>query len=156
MPTIRVDEEVYAWLQKQARPFEDTPNSVLRRIAQFDEMKKVEKQTNRKDTISRPASGDKTPQYAFRDPIINILKKLGGQGNRLTILKELERVMAGQLTVFDKSDISSGTVRWQKSAEWEVRVMREQQFLKPVSETPRGVWALTAKGYKAATDIETK
>jgi len=33
MPTIRVDDDVYAWLQKQARPFEDTPNSVLRRVA---------------------------------------------------------------------------------------------------------------------------
>ena len=33
MPTLRVDDEVYAWLQKQARPFEDTPNSVLRRVA---------------------------------------------------------------------------------------------------------------------------
>jgi hypothetical protein len=33
MPTIRVDNDVYAWLQKQARPFEDTPNSVLRRVA---------------------------------------------------------------------------------------------------------------------------
>ena len=33
VPTIRIDEEVYAWLQQNARPFEDTPNSVLRRIA---------------------------------------------------------------------------------------------------------------------------
>jgi 5-methylcytosine-specific restriction protein A len=35
-PTIRVDEEVYTWLQKQARPFEDTPNSALRRVAGLD------------------------------------------------------------------------------------------------------------------------
>jgi 5-methylcytosine-specific restriction protein A len=32
-PTIRIDEDVYAWLQQNARPFEDTPNSVLRRVA---------------------------------------------------------------------------------------------------------------------------
>jgi hypothetical protein len=36
-PTIRIDQDVYAWLQKKARPFEDTPNSVLRRIAGIDE-----------------------------------------------------------------------------------------------------------------------
>lgn len=35
-PTIRIDDEVYAWLQEQARPFEDTPNSVLRRVACLD------------------------------------------------------------------------------------------------------------------------
>jgi hypothetical protein len=34
--TIRVDDEVYTWLQQQARPFEDTPNSVLRRVAALD------------------------------------------------------------------------------------------------------------------------
>lgn len=33
MPTIRIDEEVYSWLKSQAEPFEDTPNSVLRRLA---------------------------------------------------------------------------------------------------------------------------
>jgi hypothetical protein len=32
-PTIRIDDEVYAWLQQKAAPFEDTPNTVLRRIA---------------------------------------------------------------------------------------------------------------------------
>lgn len=31
MPTIRVDGEVYDWLQRRAKPFVDTPNSVLRR-----------------------------------------------------------------------------------------------------------------------------
>ena len=35
MPTakvIRIDDEVWAELQKRARPLEDTPNSVLRRV----------------------------------------------------------------------------------------------------------------------------
>jgi hypothetical protein len=36
MPTIRVDDEVYTWLQEQATPFEDNPNSVLRRVARLD------------------------------------------------------------------------------------------------------------------------
>lgn len=35
-PIIRIDDEVYAWLQKQASPFEDTPNSVLRKLASLD------------------------------------------------------------------------------------------------------------------------
>jgi len=36
MPTIRIDDQVYAWLKSQAVPFDDTPNSVLRRIAELD------------------------------------------------------------------------------------------------------------------------
>ena len=33
MPTIRIDDEVYSWLKSQAEPFEDTPNSILRKLA---------------------------------------------------------------------------------------------------------------------------
>ena len=33
---IRIDDEVWTWLQSNAEPFEDTPNSVLRRVAQLD------------------------------------------------------------------------------------------------------------------------
>lgn len=36
MPTIRIDEDVWAWLKTNARPLEDTPNSVLRRLAGID------------------------------------------------------------------------------------------------------------------------
>jgi len=39
-PTIRIDDEVYGWLQSQARPFEDTPNSVMRRISGLGDAKK--------------------------------------------------------------------------------------------------------------------
>ena len=35
MPTIRIDDEVYSWLKSLAVPFEDTPNSVLRRLAKL-------------------------------------------------------------------------------------------------------------------------
>jgi hypothetical protein len=31
MPTIRIDEDVWGYLKSKARPFEDTPNDVLRR-----------------------------------------------------------------------------------------------------------------------------
>ncbi len=36
MPAIRIDGEVYSWLKSQAVPFDDTPNSVLRRLAGLD------------------------------------------------------------------------------------------------------------------------
>lgn len=36
-PVLRVDEEVWAWLKTHATPLEDTPNSVLRKLAGLDE-----------------------------------------------------------------------------------------------------------------------
>ena len=38
-PIIRIDNEVYSWLQKNAQPFEDTPNSILRKFAGLDASK---------------------------------------------------------------------------------------------------------------------
>jgi SeqA protein. len=147
MPTIRIDDEVYGWLQAQARPFEDTPNTVLRRIARLENPSSQIPAAQNKIS-SRPSMNErrvKTPQSAFREPILKILQKHGGKADRMRVLKELENIMNEKLTDFDRSDISSGTVRWQKSAEWEVRVMREQGLLKQTHEEPRGVWALTKK-----------
>jgi hypothetical protein len=36
MPTIRVDDDVYEYLQREAKPFVDSPNSVLRRVLGLD------------------------------------------------------------------------------------------------------------------------
>lgn len=41
--TIRIDNEVYAWLQSQAVPLKDTPNMTLRRIAGLDKVEKPKK-----------------------------------------------------------------------------------------------------------------
>jgi hypothetical protein len=36
VPTIRIDKKVFEALQKQAEPFVDTPNSVLRRLLELE------------------------------------------------------------------------------------------------------------------------
>jgi len=41
MATIKVDGEVYRWIQSLAKPLEDTPNSVLRRVAGLDKSDKT-------------------------------------------------------------------------------------------------------------------
>lgn len=44
MPTIRIDDEVWKYLQSKAKPFEDSPNDVLRRELRID-VQKVTKKT---------------------------------------------------------------------------------------------------------------
>jgi hypothetical protein len=36
LPIIRIDDEVYTWLQSKGRAFEDTPNTVLQRLRRAD------------------------------------------------------------------------------------------------------------------------
>ncbi len=99
-PAIRIDDQVYAWLQEQAKPFEDTPNSVLRRIAGLDASDSSSGLGKRR-TFSRDdddAGAQKTPQHAYREPLLKILKKHGGQASRTQVLRELESMLDKNLT----------------------------------------------------------
>lgn len=151
MPTIRIDDEVWVWLKKHAQPFEDTPNSVLRRVAGLDVSKPgtpvIEPRLRR---IGPREYGRRIPQGEYRRPILSILLRHGGRADRSTVLRELEESMADRLTDYDRSDIKSGAIRWQKTAEWEVSTMRQRGLLLPQSASPRGVWCLSEEGRRAA------
>jgi hypothetical protein len=81
-PIIRIDDEVYAWLQKQASPFEDTPNSVLRKLAGLEEADAKEKR--RSMTIQNQASLQKGivpshPEKKLNGRYLNDLWKVGAR-----------------------------------------------------------------------------
>ncbi len=157
MPTIRVDDQVWDWLKSQARPFEDTPNSVLRRVAGLEGSPTADSRIRESSApIRRRERGEKTPQDAYRTPILRILLRHRGRADRAQVLRELEHDLRNVLTDFDRRDIKSGTIRWQKSAEWEVSVMRQQGILLSQADSPRGVWCLSPLGEKAARAIESK
>ncbi len=151
-PAIRIDDQVYAWLQEQAKPFADTPNSVLRRIAGLDASDGSSGLGKKRTFFSKDedAGAQKTPQHAYRAPLLKILKKHRGQASRTQVLRELESILGQSLTAHDRKKIKTGAVRWERTAEWEVRLMREEQLIQPVENTARGVWALTSKGMEAA------
>jgi hypothetical protein len=72
-PTIRIDDDVYSWLQQQARPFEDTPNTVLRRVAGLDEAKlaaaklsSLNTATSRQRTIKEESDNQTDPPEAHK------------------------------------------------------------------------------------------
>lgn len=61
--TIRIDSEVYEWLKRQAVPFDDTPNSVLRRVAGLnsDKQKSSTASSQTPRTSKEPGSGRRPP-----------------------------------------------------------------------------------------------
>ena len=157
-PTIRVDDEVWDWLKEHARPLEDTPNSVLRRIAGLDgetDGRSGATDDDVKGTRRRRRLREgHTPREEFRRPLLELLHRRGGQMDRQSALRELENVMKDRLTTADLSDIESGTVRWEKTAEWEVFRMRQKGLLEPVSRSGQGVWKLTTHGASEAARIQ--
>ncbi|MCY4367609.1 MAG: hypothetical protein OXE17_15495 [Chloroflexi bacterium] len=52
MPTVRIDDEVYEWLQSLAVPFQDTPNSVLRRVAGLEDASTSQTEIQTNSTMS--------------------------------------------------------------------------------------------------------
>jgi Mrr restriction endonuclease-like protein len=162
MPTIRVDDEVWSWLKQHAQPFVDTPNSVLRRIAGLDapadkegehvgSAEPIPRSTARRSRVK----DDHIPMAEFREPILLLLHRNGGQLDRQPAIRKLEEMLEGRLTDADRSDIDSGTIRWEKAAEWQLYNLRREGFVEP-AHLGRGVWKLTAKGRELATRLAQK
>jgi Mrr N-terminal domain len=155
-PTIRVDDEVWTWLKSHARPLEDTPNSVLRRLAGLESGPEGMHTGRTNRTLrGRRVLVDHTPQAAFREPILRLLHHHGGSLERTRALAALEQALAHQLTEADRSDIDSGTIRWQKNAEWQIYAMRQAGLLEPVERSGNGMWTLTARGMDMAAKLAT-
>jgi len=142
MRVIRVDDDVWRALQKKAMAFEDTPNSVLRRIL------KVNGNRSRKNASRRISRGDRTPQEVFRQPILQALYEKGGSEKTSDVLDRVGEMLANKLKNADRAKLSHGEVRWRNTAQWERNEMVEEGLLK--RNSPRGVWELTEKGIKLA------
>lgn len=66
-PTIRIDDEVYKWLQEQALPFEDTPNSVLRRVAGLERPAVLQRPIDTRVAVGTPPKGRRKFEDATSD-----------------------------------------------------------------------------------------
>lgn len=97
--------------------------------------------------LSAPRRGRKvrqgagaTPQSAFRQPIINVLKELGGGGQAKDVLERVERRMRKQLNQADYKSRKNGQKIWAYSAQWMRLKLKDERILK--SDSPHGWWEL--------------
>ena len=102
MPSISVDDEVFAALQQRGKAFIDTPNSVLRRVLELER----EDEGSRKFTFQigkppRAARGTAITQADFEVPILEVLEQLGGSARREDALRKLEHYLRDRLNDVD-------------------------------------------------------
>ena len=81
---------------------------------------------------------DKTPQQAYRQPIIDILTEMGRRGQRKDVLQALEQRMT--FTEDDYQLMDGKELRWQNTASWEATQVRQEGILK--RNSPYGYWEL--------------
>jgi len=96
----------------------------------------------------RLRKGLKTPQSAYRIPILRALVALGGEAGIDAVLERVQAEMGDQLNAHDLETLADGkTVRWINTAQWARNTLREEGLIR--EDTPRGVWGISDAGRKA-------
>jgi len=102
-------------------------------------------QTRQRRESTRAPKGVQTPIEAFRIPILQVLRQLGGKGTTEEVLEKVENELRDVLKPIDYDYIPSGAmIRWRKSAQWERFKMKNDGLLR--SDSPTGIWEITEKG----------
>lgn len=68
----------------------------------------------------------KTPNAAYRQPILDCLREMGGSAPAQDVLKCVERKLQGQLAPDDYGLTAGGQLRWRNTAQWERYMMSKR------------------------------
>ena len=156
--SIDIDIEVYEELQRRAKAFVDTPNSVLRRLLfESDEdapavgriyHRSAHAVVDTEATMNpqvqhRASSADLLPASEYTLPILEALMALGGVAGPKAVLEHVGNAIKDRLQPMDLEAPPSGGIRWKSRAHFHRYFLKERGLM----ENPRrGVWAITDKG----------
>lgn len=144
MREIEIDEDVFQLLEEHARPFTDSPNTVLRRLLGLDPGETAPP-TKRSAPRNRATPGSILPESEYEIPILEQLAARGGRGHATEITNAVGEQLADQLTELDKQTLDSGDVRWRNRVQFTRLRLRERGLL--AADSPRGIWELTPDGW---------
>jgi hypothetical protein len=162
MPEIDLDSDIFEYLQSQAEPFVDTPNTVLRRLLNIDraesdssEVPTPAKRRARRDspgkrtirprsTRVRAAAGTLLPEDQYELPLLRALVEAGGRAPYREIVDSVGIELKDSLLPADFETLNSGTVRWQSRLQFVRLRLIERGLL--AKDMPRGVWGITDAG----------
>ena len=98
--------------------------------------------------MGRLGRGLRTPEDAFRIPILEALVELGGSAEIGKVLDRVGRKVRSLLNEHDMKALPSDpkSIRWRNTAQWCRMTMVNEGLLK--GDSPHGVWEITAAGKK--------
>ncbi|MDE2734675.1 MAG: hypothetical protein OXI72_09815 [Gemmatimonadota bacterium] len=83
-----------------------------------------------------------TPQEAFREPILRVLRRMGGKGRAREVVGKVGEMMGSRLeNEIDQEPLSDGSPRWMNRCWWARNDLREEGKIR--SDSPRGTWELS-------------
>ena len=154
MPVVRIADETWARLQQHARPFEDTPDDVIRKaLDALEGSLPVQKAPQPQVPLkAKRKATDKLPQKDFRQPLMRVLLGLGGTAQASDIREVLEPAVKPLLRAGDMDPVSTGDPRWWNAVCWERSELVKEGLFR--ADSPRGVWELSDAGLKAAKALK--
>src|SRR2546421_412017 len=114
MPTIRIDDQVYAALKKLAEPFEDTPSSVIRRLLEDKGLLGKSKAAPQPPPQRTDPELEPTPQAVFEDFLLKVLAdEFKGRGDKRSVTLAIVEKMQKQklLRAADLELVATGETR---------------------------------------------
>ena len=147
MPNIDVSGETYSRLQNVARPFEDTPDTVIARLLDayaHAEAARAAGSPRQTELPRRATVGQILPEGEYWIPILQALVELGGSAPAVEVIDRVGELLRDKLKPVDREQLRTGGTRWKKRTQFARFKMVTEGLLD--RNAPRGVWAVTDKG----------
>jgi hypothetical protein len=166
MPTIRLDDDVFAGLKSLAEPFVDTPNSVIRRLLQergalpdgadrsATEHVGLKVASAERAKPRRPRAAGLVPQSTYEQYLLHVLAtQFKGRADKQEVTRAVINVMDARrmLTEADRVHVATGETRAENTIAWGRNALKERGLISQAS--PRGTWELTEQGLKEGLEV---
>ena len=146
MPTIEIDAQVYRALKTLAVPFEDTPNSVLRRELKLDDSPAFEDERE-PARARRAVVGSILPEGEYEAPILAALVEAGGSESAKVVTDRVGELLGARLTPTDRELNRSGEVRWRNRTAFARLHLVQRGLL--LRGSRHGLWEISPAGRQA-------
>ncbi len=124
--------------------FRDKVRALQREWSRTVTSTKREPEAGREPPVTRLRRGLRTPEEAFRIPILRALVEMGGRGRAREVLDRIQPMVVHRLTEHDLQPLPTGEIRWRNTAAWCRKDLVEEGLL--AADSPHGIWEITDKG----------
>jgi hypothetical protein len=110
---------------------------------------KIPRKPSKRKQTPRLQRGLRTPEDAFRRPIMEVLVESGGSASVGQVLDRVGEKMKTILNDYDCQPLPSmpNTTRWRNSAQWCRNTLVQEGLMK--GDSPRGIWEISPRGEEA-------
>ena len=115
-------------------------------LAAIAEREEDEETRAERRNLGRLRKGQRTPEFAYYMPILEVLEEMGGSGKVVDVLDRIGKVMKSVLRDVDHDPLASdpSNPRWRNTAQWARNSMVHEGLLR--GDSPRGLWQITELG----------